>query len=300
MHSLEEASTPLSQREKIPQIPLSSSDIYSVSNDELVHIFCTGPVLYQFGSNKVVQLSEDLIIKGGACITRGEAETQILATNLGFRVPTVHRVFRHTLPNIQGQSRECWLMVMDFMRGVVLEKLWPTLEHDAQKNIAKQVAQLIQELQSTSVSNYGLGPVGGSDGEPWNGPFFTHYGAGPFLTLSDMEDWYNHKLDVCIQLGRLPDDTPRFHFNTVALTHQDIAPRNIIIQEGTGELILIDWSMGGIYPIGFEQAALSEQAIGDWDIEFSDAVLEFLPQGHDRLAKQMKKIMYGLTTGAFL
>lgn len=66
-----------------------------------------------------------------------------------------------------------------------------------------------------------------------------------------MEDWYNHKLDVVIRLGHLPEDTPRFCLDAVALTHQDIAPRNITIQEGTGPLILIDWSLGGIYP--FEQ-----------------------------------------------
>ncbi|KFH41437.1 hypothetical protein ACRE_078620 [Hapsidospora chrysogenum ATCC 11550] len=302
MHFPGEESAPSVQREKSPPTHPRSTDISSVSNDELVRIFCSGPVLYEFGDTKVVRLSEELVIKGGPCMTRGEAETQILAANLGFRVPNVHRVFRHTLPDIDfpGRSQECWLMIMDFIPGVVLEKLWPTLDQDAQKNIAKQVAQLIQELQSTSVSKYGLGPVGGSDGEPWNGPFFTHYGAGPFSTLSDMEDWYNHKLDVSIRLRRLPEDTPRFRFDAVALTHQDIAPRNIIIQEGTGQLILIDWSMGGIYPVGFEQAALSRQCVGDWDAESVDAVLEFLPQGHDRLTKLLRKIAYGLTTGAFL
>lgn len=103
---------------------------------------------------------------------------------------------------------------------MVLEKLWPTLRQDAQQNIAKQVAQLIQELQSTPVSNFPLGPVGGNDGRPWIGPYFAVYGAGPFPTLSDMEDWYNHKLDVCIQLGYAPKDTARFHFTKTALTEQ--------------------------------------------------------------------------------
>lgn len=76
-------------------------------------MYCTGPVLYEFGDNKVVRLSKDLVIKGGDRMTRGEAETQILAASLGFRVPTVHRVFRHTVPNIKGKSQDCWLMVMD-------------------------------------------------------------------------------------------------------------------------------------------------------------------------------------------
>ncbi|KAH6985449.1 hypothetical protein EDB80DRAFT_549295, partial [Ilyonectria destructans] len=81
----------------------------------------------------------------------------------------------------------------------------------------------------------------------------------PFATVSDMQDWYTHKLDVCIRLRRLPPDTPRFQFDKLALTHPDIAPRNIIVEEGTNQLVLIDWSMGGIYPVGFEQAAMSHQ-----------------------------------------
>lgn len=135
---------------------------------------------------------------------------------------------------------------------------------------------------------------------PDMGRFFTHYGAGPSPTLSDMEDWHNHKLDVCVNLRRVPPDTPRFQFDRLALTHQDIAPRNIIVEEDTGRLVLIDWSMGGIYPAGFEHAALSHQCLGEWDSQFREAVLAELPEGDDKVANQLNKIAYGLTTGAFL
>ncbi|KAM0208278.1 hypothetical protein ACHAQD_011700 [Fusarium lateritium] len=290
--------SPLEGKDLPPQ--LGAFDIASASNTELAHMFCTSPIIYEFGRSKVVKISADLVIKGGGCTTRGEAETQKLAKDLGFRVPTVHRVFSHIFPDYGYQNEECWLIVMDFVPGETLEKLWPTLNKDAQKAITKQVAQLIQDLQSTPVYRSDLGPVGGSDGMPWHGPFFTHYGTGPFRTLSDMEDWYNHKLDVCIRLGCLPQNEPRFQFDAVALTHQDVAPRNIMIEKGTGQLVLIDWAMGGIYPRGLEQATLSRQGPGEWDVVFVAAVTKLLPPGHDRLFKQLGRIMYGLTTGAFL
>ncbi|KAM0233523.1 hypothetical protein ACHAP5_010398 [Fusarium lateritium] len=300
MFPVEEAHAPSPVEGKdLPPQP-DAFDITSASNTELAHMFCTSPIIYGFGRSKVVKISADLVIKGGGCTTRGEAGTQKPAKDLGFRVPIVHRVFSHIFPDYGDQDEECWLIVMDFVPGETVEKLWPTLEQDAQKNIAKQVAHLIQELQSTPIDQSDLGPVGGSDGQPWHGPFFTHYGTGPFRTLSDMENWYNHKLDVCIRLGCLPQNEPRFQFDAVALTHQDIAPRNIIVEKDTGQLVLIDWAMGGIYPVGLEQATLSRQCVGEWDVKFTVAVVEFLPPGYDRLFKQMGRIMYGLTTGAFL
>jgi serine/threonine protein kinase len=302
MHSAEETSPPSAQEGKYLPPQLGAFDIASASNTELANMFCTSPIIYECGRSKVVKISEDLAIKGGGCTTRGEAQAQKLAKDLGFRVPTVHRVFSHIFPDYGYQDEECWLVVMDFVPGETLEKLWPTLEQDAQKSIVKQVAHLIQELQSTPLCQSDVGPVDGSDGEPWHGPFFTHYhyGTGPFQTLSDMKDWYNHKLDVCIRLGDLPKNEPQFHFDAVALTHQDIAPRNIIIEKGTGQLVLIDWGMAGIYPVGLEPATLSQQGAGEWDVKFTAAVVEHLPPGYDQLFKQLGRIMYGLTTGAFL
>ena len=153
--------------EKDRRFPLDTTmDISLISDHELTRLFCTGPVLYEFGSSKVVRLSEDLVIKGGACMTRGEVETQKMAANLGFRVPAVRRVFQATLRDTQYPDETCWLMVVDFVRGQVLEQLWPTMGQEARKDVAKQVSWLIRQLQSAPVKDTQPGPVGGSDGEP--------------------------------------------------------------------------------------------------------------------------------------
>ncbi|SPJ70487.1 uncharacterized protein FTOL_00215 [Fusarium torulosum] len=112
MPSVKVTSAPLAQEGKdlLPQ--LGALDIASASNTKLAHMFCTSPIIYQFGWSKVVRISEDLVIKGGGCMTRGEAQTQKLAKDLGFRVPTVHRVFAHIFPDYGDQDEECWLIVI--------------------------------------------------------------------------------------------------------------------------------------------------------------------------------------------
>ncbi|KAJ3529565.1 hypothetical protein NM208_g8764 [Fusarium decemcellulare] len=278
----------------------STEAILSASDDELYRLYLEGPVLYKCGASKVVQLSKDLIIKGGRLMTLGEAEAQSLAAKLGFRTPAVHRIFQRVMMGSFGEEQDCWFMVMDFIQGQVLDKLWPSLDAEARQDMAKRTIALIEKLQSTSVGALPPGPVGGSQGEPWEGPFFTQYGTGPFASMLEMQDWYNHKLDVCIQLTRISPDSPRFEFDQLALTHQDIAPRNIIVEKDTEELVLIDWAMAGIYPTGLEQAALLQQGPGEWDYEFVHTAQAEMPEGYDKLCKQLGSIMYGLTTGAFL
>ncbi|GKT52253.1 uncharacterized protein ColSpa_12434 [Colletotrichum spaethianum] len=91
-----------------------------------------------------------------------------------------------------------------------------------------------------------------------------------------------------------------FTFDDVVLTHQDIDPRNLIVRDEDQELCLIDFGMGDVYLVGFEQAALARQGPGEWDQEFREMVSPKLSyQGEEEL-KQLRAIMYGLTTGAFL
>lgn len=56
-----------------------------------------------------------------------------------------------------------------------------------------------------------------------------------------MEDWFNHKVEVCEKYRRAPPDLQRFDFSHIVLTHQDIAPRNLIFDETSQRLWLIDW-----------------------------------------------------------
>lgn len=279
---------------------LNALEITKVSDEELVRLFFAGPVIYSVdGPRTVVRLSETLVIKGGLCVSQGEAETQRYAHELGLPVPAVHHVFSSTVM-YEGYSEHIWFIVMDFVPGQSLEAIWPDLGEETRKTVVQTVAGLITKMQSMSFDEMGPGPVGNSDDKPWDGPYFTGYGAGPFETTEEMEDWFNHKIDVCEKYRQAPPDLQRFDFDRIVLTHQDISPRNLIFNEISQRLWLVDWGMSGIYPTGFEQAALSGQGPGEWDEVFCAAVLAELPEKGEKEISQLNGIMYALTTGFLL
>lgn len=84
-------------------------------------------------------------------------------------------------------------------------------------------------------------------------------------------------------------------FEKLLLTHQDIAPRNLILN-ALGKVWLIDWAFAGAYPEGFERVALFIQCRFHFP-EFMEKVGK-LVKGYPELGMQRVSIAYGLTTAA--
>ncbi|KAH8682574.1 hypothetical protein BX600DRAFT_521910 [Xylariales sp. PMI_506] len=164
---------------------------------------------------------------------------------------------------------------MDYIHGPNLDELWPTVDTTSREHIMEQVAKIITKMQSIPVDGLPPDPIKETNMEPWRGPWFSDYGAGPFSTMEDMTDWYNHKTD-------------------------DLAPWNIILEKHTNRLVLVDWGHAGIYPIGFGQGCLTSQTAGNWDKEFGEGVLEMLSVRREKEVRQLRSIGYGLTTAALL
>jgi hypothetical protein len=119
-------------------------------------------------------------------------------------------------------------IVVEFIRGKTLENCWGSLESKQRLSVSSQICEMINTLQ-TNTLKYPPGPIGRKTEQQFEGPWFTYDGSGPFESMKDLESWYNHKIDVCIRLKQSPPDTPRFKFKKMVLTHQDIAPHNLII-----------------------------------------------------------------------
>jgi aminoglycoside phosphotransferase (APT) family kinase protein len=49
--------------------------------------------------------------------------------------------------------------------------------------------------------------------------------------------------------------------NGLVFTHHDLAPRNIILEKGTGLLCLVDWDEAGYYPRYFEYVGMRNFSI---------------------------------------
>ena len=121
------------------------------------------------------------------------------------------------------------------------------------------------------------------------------YGVGTFNSGSEMEAWFNHRLTICKHYNHAPHDIPSFdfHFQKFVLVHQDISPRNMIL-DAAGMVWLADWAHAGAYPPAFERAAIAAQYRFP---EFNEMVLRVLP-GYEVEVRQLRSIWYGLSVAS--
>ncbi|KNA98428.1 hypothetical protein FOXG_02786 [Fusarium oxysporum f. sp. lycopersici 4287] len=250
--------------------PLDGKDIASVSDEELLSAFLTAPRLHDYGAVTVSRVSKDLVIKGADVPEDPD-------------LPEA--------PVVEGH-----LIVMDYIKGSTVEKIWQSFDTTTKETVAQQVADVIDKMQSTVLNHMPVGPIGRAYDAKFQGPWFTDYGTGPFDTLAELEDWCNHKIDVGIMVKQLTPETQRFEFKDIVLTHQDLAMRNLVLGEDMNVWV-IDWGCAGVYPRGFEQAALQVQAENN---EYADMVLERLSDRQDIVIEQFANIAYGLSTGRAL
>lgn len=244
----------------------------------------------------VVRLSKFFAGKSGQGVLPSESQNMIFAAeSLHLPVPRVHHAFTADVPGFtEGQLVKAYFIVMDYIPGPTVDECWNSLEVDQRQLVSSQVASMIEKMQSTTLK-LPPGPVGWTGSQKFVGPWFTEVGAGPFASLQDLEDWCNHKIDVCVQFKQLEQNTPRFKFRSLVLTHQDIAPRNLVL-DAQGKVWMIDWAFAGVYPPGFEQAVLKVQS--RWYKEFAEMVLSKLSDRQERITKQFVNIGYGLSLAA--
>lgn len=269
----------------------------SVSDEQLLQLFDTAPRIHDYGGLRIVRISKTLVLKGGIGVASSESQNMVFAREVfHLAVPRLHRIFQADIPNtgFPGLSKG-YFFVMDYIAGPTVEACWGSLDSSQQQSVAAQVAKAIEMLQSKPLQ-LPPGPVGPRNDEKFEGPWFTDYGAGPFRTLKDLENWFNHKIDVCLKFNQISKEAARlrFKFPEMVFTHQDIAPRNLILDD-KGKVWVIDWGVAGVYPPGFEQAALCLQSKNK---EFAEMVLAGLSNRQEKVMEQYSMIGYGLSVAA--
>ena len=205
-----------------------------------------------------------------------EKVLQLVASKSNIRAPRVHRSL-HLMDDTK------YFSTMEPLDGC-----WEDLSDEEKMDIARQTAQMIPEMQSLKLLE--PGPIGGG---PCRGRFFTHYSAGPFKDAAEFEGWFNHKLDICKTYKHALSDIPAFKFTEFVLTHQDVSPRNLILDRN-GLVWLVDWADAGSYPPAFETAALRSQP---QFIDFNDMVLSLLRR-YPLEEQQLGSIGHALSTAA--
>ncbi|KAB5530397.1 hypothetical protein GE09DRAFT_1147837 [Coniochaeta sp. 2T2.1] len=168
--------------------PLDGRLLDPVSDEELVALFHTAPRLHKFSATKIVRISKSLVLKGGPDVAASEARNMVFAAeSLRLPVPKVHRSFTASvLQSYSDETEDGHFIVMDYIAGPTVEESWHSLEQDAREAATRQVADMIETMQSHRLNDLPPGPIG-SPTEKCQGPWFTDYGAGPFATVQELK-----------------------------------------------------------------------------------------------------------------
>ncbi|MCJ1437623.1 hypothetical protein MMC27_007010 [Xylographa pallens] len=202
--------------------------------DDRVVVLCSSPtreLIYgEYGSNRVVKISDQAVVKFGVGVKEEEAKNQIEAYNLLDRdIVCIPRIYRFFSRGLFGY------IVMEYIKGRHLEHLESSDIH----KISHVVAYFATIREST------VGPLGGG---PPRGLLWPENEDLSLGTLRDVEQYFNSRL-------RRSDKKLAFAHSDAVLCHLDIALRNILFL-ADGSICLLDWQSAGFYPRLFEVCEL--------------------------------------------
>ncbi|EXM16104.1 Protein kinase-like domain superfamily [Fusarium oxysporum f. sp. vasinfectum] len=193
--------------------PLYGKDIASISDEELLSAFLTAPRLHDYDNVIIPRISKHLVIKVGPGVAKSEAENMKFASEtLGLPIPKVHRAFTAEIPEDPDLPEtplvEGHFIVKDYIKGSTIDKSWQSLDTATKETVAQQVAGTINKMQSTALNHMPVGPIG---------------------RARMPNSKCNYKIDVGIMVKQLTPETRRFKFEDIVLTHQDLALRNLVL-----------------------------------------------------------------------
>lgn len=193
--------------------------------------------------DRVVHLTDTIIVKFGFDVTAAEAATQQYVWKHVDRsvlcVPEPYRFFR---------DKSIGYLVMEYINGISMSSYLECANPHEQEAAVNSIVKVLDLLANIPVPNgQGPGPVG--NGQP-RGYLWSDGGVAlSFASIFELESWLNQLL-----VQYLPNEgTDYFDFTATKLVmcHADLAPRNIIRTAG-GQIALLDWGSAGFYPPVFE------------------------------------------------
>ena len=199
-----------------------------------------GVILYQLALRKVVRLRNGQVVKCGPGLRREEATTMIyIAARTTVPVPG----------NVQFiEENGKTYLIMDYIRGTPLRKVWPNLRDDEKRTIfaelrgyVNQWRALVPERASDYVGSLDYGPC-------LDRRVVGFYHCGPFDTEHQFHDHVVANLRPEIR-----DERRTFLRNmmkgnhSIVFSHGDMHAHNILIRDGHVVGIL-DWEKAGWYP----------------------------------------------------
>jgi len=279
---------------QLSPFPLEGRDLAHVERTELVEAIKIAPEIRSFvGGPSIARITSSAIVKYGRHVHLYEARNmRYISKNTNIRLPAVVDAWEDEDKSSCDESNTSYI-VMQYIDGQLVSDIWGELDLKSRRSILLQLYEYIHELHTLKMDS--PGPVGGGISE---GSFFTDYGAGPFKSRKDMEDWFNNRLLVCHDFNhaiQTPSGWFAGRFNELVMCYLDIHPRNLIL-DSQSKLWLLDWAFSGAYPPYFETANL----IWRGSDEVATGLVEMMgDQIHLEEIDKLLAIGFALTTGAY-
>ncbi|KAK2877239.1 hypothetical protein FQN49_001314 [Arthroderma sp. PD_2] len=204
------------------------------------------------GSSSLFFLSPNLVAKR---YSRGEESGALRAMKrarqLGILVPSIKRV-------VESRKHNNIYVISDRVRGHTLEEAWASLSWSRSILLAIQLRRFVRRMRTLTSKTAGSL----SDGKCRSMWLGNYYGLPPHASSETITAfvrfWYNITPSRERKAYRAPTSALLFEpdrHTPLTFSHQDLAPRNIMIDEKF-RLWLLDWDESGWYPLYFEYVCM--------------------------------------------
>lgn len=225
----------------------------------ILSAWATVPPHDEPGMTSIRLLDSSLVVKcGGQHIIREAMAIMYIRQQTSIPVPTVHWCF---------QDGRTSYLVMDRVKGRSLDTCLSEIPDQHLKNVVSQLAGFIQQLRKLgSRKTMGSWPSG-----PYDNVLFDPPPLREFHGMQEFQAYWIYRLGTLMGLPEIPSALREVgEKHDVVLAHGDLAPRNIMVDDGeiTG---IIDWETLGWYPDFWElmMAAKGSSLSSKWKTELS-------------------------------
>ncbi|KAE8356773.1 kinase-like domain-containing protein [Aspergillus coremiiformis] len=219
-----------------------------------------------------------MIIKSGN-LQAHEAKTLIFINNeTTIPVPKVRKIQysnghvtdvhydQHGKATVQYEDHAVTKITMDLVAGQTLEKAWEEMGQDKKDRVAEDLCQYITQLRKFTADS-----IGGLD----NGParivsaMQEVVEGGPFESEAQFNN-FRQSCGVCPAVVAVD--------NPIVLTHGDLVPKNILVDDQGHVTGLVDWEFSGYYPLYWEHRRASKDLTPGW----AQFVVQLFPEIYER------------------
>ena len=179
---------------------------------------------------------ENCVLKFGLDVNRCEAKTiRFIRERTSVPVPELYCDYIHP----DGTA----VVAMEYMEGRILSELWPVLSHSDKMEITGQLREILEKMRQHRSSF-----IGGVDDTPAVDTRKFKLKGGPFSTEKQFNEFLRSNIiPAAPEIYHLMLQRVMKENHDIVLTHGDLNPRNIVVNDGRIVAIL-DWENAGWYP----------------------------------------------------